>query len=380
MQRKVLSVPRVKAVTGDFTVIPRPFCEVMEVLGPIKDESGRQGSALDIKPSKVVTPLTIVARIWKWMSRRKGRCIMSTLTTTMPAHENVAHMPPNPQARDNGSGDSRAVRVEIAGKGQWEIQPPLGREMVTVISSPDPLFAAAARPETADQTILVSLRKTLRLMRRASAWRRRTASRSAPTAKRASANLIARLIGINGYSRQSKTSIAVVNGNRGGGDFIAVALVAGLAKSALLRRWFTAAGRPKILCRRRGDPGRGDHRRAAVNRQRSFRSASDSGYQAGGGDRSPQEVPGQVHGCAAGASAHLPQHAVKRQSTHTLPWFLMIGAGAAGKTVGRSRPPGFSDLLRRHPRSRRKIAMVGIDSMLMLGHCRPLHDPRRSGA
>jgi type IV/VI secretion system ImpK/VasF family protein len=162
VRRKVLSVRRVTAVSDDFTVIPRPFCEVMEVLGPFKDMSDKQGFTLAINPSKGCNS-----------TYYKGENLAVNITATKVLHyvyvdyyvadrEMVAHLLPNPQEPDNALDNSPSLTVGAANdKAQWLIQPPFGREMVTVISSPKPLFSPPRlEPETASDYLL-SLRKAL---------------------------------------------------------------------------------------------------------------------------------------------------------------------------------------------------------------------------
>ena len=163
VRRKVLSVPRVKALTEDLTVIPRPFCRVMEVLGPIKDETSRQESRLTINPSKGCDGVY-----------HSGEDLVVEVTATKPlryvyvdyydaGRENVAHLLPNPYDRDNDLSNSQKLALP-GSNDKWsiEIQEPYGREMVTVVSSPKALFTSPREEtETADD-YLVSLEDALK--------------------------------------------------------------------------------------------------------------------------------------------------------------------------------------------------------------------------
>jgi type VI secretion system protein ImpK len=161
--RKVASVHGVKAVTNHFTVIPRPFCGVMEVLGPLRDSQAGHAIALDIKPSKGCDS-----------TYYRGENLEVDISAEKPLHyvyvdyyvadrEMVAHLLPNPQEPENAVDASPTVKIGAPGdKAQWQIRTPFGREMVTVISSPKPLFSPPRLdPETAND-YLISLRSALK--------------------------------------------------------------------------------------------------------------------------------------------------------------------------------------------------------------------------
>jgi hypothetical protein len=72
-------------------------------------------------------------------------------------------MLPNPQEINNEVKQAATLTVGgTSDKAQWQIQPPYGREMVTVISSPKPLFTPARTiPESAED-YLASLKEALK--------------------------------------------------------------------------------------------------------------------------------------------------------------------------------------------------------------------------
>jgi type VI secretion system protein ImpL len=77
-------------------------------------------------------------------------------------------------------------------------------------------------------------------------------------------------------------------------------------------------------------------------REYSFVRRLESGY-AVGGERSPQEFQAKFTAALRRFRA-LPQHAGKGDSTYALPWFLIIGATASGKTEAIKSSAIFSDL------------------------------------
>jgi type IV/VI secretion system ImpK/VasF family protein len=163
VHRKVLSVPRVKALTDNLTVIPRPFCRVMEVLRPIKDETSRQESRLTIDPSKGCDS-----------TYYSGEDLLVEVTAKKPlryvyvdyydaGRETVAHLLPNPYERDNDL--SNAQKLVLPGSNdRWsiEIQKPYGREMVTVVSSPKALFTSPREEIETAENYLASLNEALK--------------------------------------------------------------------------------------------------------------------------------------------------------------------------------------------------------------------------
>jgi type VI secretion system protein ImpK len=161
--RKVASIHGVKAVSDDFTIIPRPFCEVMEILAPFHDSQSRHATTLDIRPTKGCDS-----------TYYRGENLEVDISAEKPLHylyvdyyvadrEMVAHMLPNPQESSNSIDASSTLRIGAPGnKAQWQIQPPFGREMLAVISSPKPLFSPPRLdPETAND-YLISSRKALK--------------------------------------------------------------------------------------------------------------------------------------------------------------------------------------------------------------------------
>jgi type IV/VI secretion system ImpK/VasF family protein len=142
VRRSVFSIPHVKGVSDNFTIIPRPFCEVMEVLTPAKTESGERGFALDISPNKGCDG-----------TYHLGESMIISVSAKKPLHfvyvdyyvadrENVAHLLPNSERPDNAEAESAALTIGGSGdKQQWTIRSPFGRELVTVLSSPKPLFS-----------------------------------------------------------------------------------------------------------------------------------------------------------------------------------------------------------------------------------------------
>jgi type VI secretion system protein ImpK len=164
VRRKVLSVPRVKEVLIDeLTIIPRPFCKVMEVLGPIKDESSRQGFGLTINPSKGCDGIYYSGEhlVVEVSAKKPLRHVYVDYYDA--GRETVAHLLPNPYDRDNDLDNAQSLNLP-GSNDKWsiEIQQPYGREMVTVVSSPKGLFASPRSEGETAADYLVSLEAALK--------------------------------------------------------------------------------------------------------------------------------------------------------------------------------------------------------------------------
>jgi type VI secretion system protein ImpK len=162
VHRRVLSVPHVQGVSGDLKVIPRPFCKVMEVLGPIKNETTQRGSELSISPSKGCDG-----------AYNDGEAMVVEVNAKKPlryvyvdyydaGREVVAHLLPNPYDRNNDLGNSQSLTLP-GPNDKWsiEIQQPYGREMVTVVSSPKALFGSTREQTEAAGEYLEALKTAL---------------------------------------------------------------------------------------------------------------------------------------------------------------------------------------------------------------------------
>jgi type VI secretion system protein ImpK len=150
VRSKVLSVRGVKSVTEELTVIPWPFCKVMEVLAPFRNEERTSAFGLTINPSKGCDSTYYYKENLAVEIKAKRPLNYLYVDYYEGDREEVAHMLPNPRRTDNALNDSRTITIgDAQDKQSWDIQPPFGREMVMVISSPRPLFSERPISETA---------------------------------------------------------------------------------------------------------------------------------------------------------------------------------------------------------------------------------------
>ena len=167
LRRKLEAVRGVKRVEeDDVSILPHPFCEVVEVLGPfVKPQAN---SPLDMRPPKGCNTM-----FESGDKLNNGERLTIELTSSKPLNhvyidyyvadrQNVAHIFPNRFQQDGDVKNAEALTVGGSNdKSQWEINPPFGGEMLTVISSPKELFAPPRlEPETADE-YLAALRQVL---------------------------------------------------------------------------------------------------------------------------------------------------------------------------------------------------------------------------
>ena len=161
VKQRVLAVQGVKS--ADVQVGQRiwPHCEVVEILKAYKarNDDGQYGLT--------VTPFT-------GHSERFIEGEKITVKVTEPNYEgylyvdyytvtgDVAHIFPHPQETESGRtfGSSEQLTIGEEGRG-WVVCPPLGQELITVISSPTPLYTEALVESESAKDYLPKLRQML---------------------------------------------------------------------------------------------------------------------------------------------------------------------------------------------------------------------------
>ena len=161
VKQRVLGVQGVKS--ADVQVEHRiwPHCEVVDILKAYKarNDDGQYGLT--------VTPFT-------GHSERFIEGEKITVKVTEPNYEgylyvdyytvtgDVAHIFPHPQESESGRtfGGSEQLTIGEEGRG-WVVCPPLGQELITVISSPTPLYTEALVESEPAKDYLPKLRRML---------------------------------------------------------------------------------------------------------------------------------------------------------------------------------------------------------------------------
>lgn len=142
-QRAVANIPGVKRVTADVSVVARPYCELLGILHPLR------GTA----PGTPILPDASQA-----VRFREGDTL--ALDLKAPPYDaymyvdyflldgQVVHLFPNDLQQDNRLPAGLRSRIGEPGPGKrhWEVSPPFGREMITIVASREPLVLGE-RPE-----------------------------------------------------------------------------------------------------------------------------------------------------------------------------------------------------------------------------------------
>jgi type VI secretion system protein ImpK len=141
VHQAVKTVPNVRDVQDTFQLIPRPFCEVINLLEPIQQKAIEAGSTLTIKPQKGCEA-----------TYYRDENLVVDVTALKPLQyvhvdyyvadkEAVAHLVPNPKQAKNFFQDATSLTIgDPNSNAQWHIEPPFGMELVTVITSSQPLL------------------------------------------------------------------------------------------------------------------------------------------------------------------------------------------------------------------------------------------------
>jgi type IV/VI secretion system ImpK/VasF family protein len=164
LRQKVGMVHGVKGVSDDLTIIPRPFCEVMETLEPARASNEKAGFQLEMRPSKGCDATYRPHE--KLVVEVTARKALNYLYIDYYAadKESVSHIFPNSKRSDDTIKDAQAATIGGASDNQqWEVQTPFGLEMVTVLSSPKPLFTPARELSEEAEEYLALLRRHLQL-------------------------------------------------------------------------------------------------------------------------------------------------------------------------------------------------------------------------
>lgn len=142
-QRAVANIAGVQRVTADLSVVARPYCELLGMLHPLR------GTA----PGAPILPdASQVVRF------REGDTL--ALDLKAPPYDaymyvdyflldgQVVHLLPNDLQKDNRLTAGLRSRIGEPGPGKrhWEVSPPFGREMITIVASREPLVLGE-RPE-----------------------------------------------------------------------------------------------------------------------------------------------------------------------------------------------------------------------------------------
>lgn len=149
LQQRVASIKDVNGVNLDkVTVLIWPFCEVVDLLDPHKHDNEQQKTGLRIAPSGHSNQYTQGEYLALSLTAPNQNVYVSVDYFTRDGY--VVHMVPNGLDSSNSMSAGQKLTIgdpSLPNKRNWKIQPPLGQEMVTIVSSQHPLFNQP-RPES----------------------------------------------------------------------------------------------------------------------------------------------------------------------------------------------------------------------------------------
>jgi hypothetical protein len=169
----VQNLPGVVRLNEAFRVMAWPFCEVLEILEPVKEQAERQGFGLTASLKKLQkNGASAVVQGAEPIYYRDEKLVIEVKTPhAFPSHiyidyytadEGLGHLFPNRFQLKNDFPPNTVVNLGHAGAPvQWEILPPFGLELVTVIASKTPLFSTPTRDNETTDAYLKRLRQAL---------------------------------------------------------------------------------------------------------------------------------------------------------------------------------------------------------------------------
>jgi type IV/VI secretion system ImpK/VasF family protein len=150
-------------VKDAFQTIPRPFCEVLDLLEPFKDRNAGQAFGLTATLNKQGDlPLYFHNENFVVEVKTPAKFESYVYVDYYSTNEVVGHLFPNAQETSNRFGPNASYTVgQSNGPQPWLILPPFGRDLVTVIASKTPLFSQPRPASESATAYLQALRQAL---------------------------------------------------------------------------------------------------------------------------------------------------------------------------------------------------------------------------
>jgi len=156
----------VPPVSDTFDIIPRPFCQVLDLLEPFKEHGEKQGFGLTMrldKPGdrpvyKQYDNLTVTIQ-----TPTKFASYVYVDYYTEVTQSAVGHVTPNRRQKLQALAPGSTKTVDLDSGLNLVINAPFGLELITVIASKTPLFGSTPRDdiEPSADTYLTELRRAL---------------------------------------------------------------------------------------------------------------------------------------------------------------------------------------------------------------------------
>jgi type IV/VI secretion system ImpK/VasF family protein len=158
LRRLVQSVPGITQGQD----IPRPFCDVIELLEPFKKYSESQAFGLTVRLNKGGTPPLYLKGDNLVVDGQTPKAFTSHvyIDNYSANGQDVGHLLPNDTESANFFMPNKPYNVGGPGRLPWKTSAPFGLELITVIASKTPLEALRPIPDSVD-TYLPALRQGL---------------------------------------------------------------------------------------------------------------------------------------------------------------------------------------------------------------------------
>jgi type VI secretion system protein ImpK len=157
------SLDRRLQVRDAFEVIAWPFCEVLDLLEPFKKRNEEQAFGLTSRLDKPGDP-PLYYQNENFIVEVKAPAKFESYVYVdyYSTDETVGHLFPNAKETSNRLGPGRSYTVgQLSGPQKWEVLPPFGRDLVTVIASKAPLFLQSRPGAEPVKTYLQDLRQAM---------------------------------------------------------------------------------------------------------------------------------------------------------------------------------------------------------------------------
>ncbi len=162
VHQAVHQVAGVIGVEDTFTFLPYPFCDVVALLTPFEQRATVREYGLSVRPQNGCDAIY-----------RNGDKLVVNVAAAKPLRhvyvdyyvadkKKVAHLLPNTKESEDPSHETTMVTIgDDQSLLQWHIQEPFGMELVTVISSPTPLFTTLHTAPEQARSYIDTLRRSL---------------------------------------------------------------------------------------------------------------------------------------------------------------------------------------------------------------------------
>jgi type IV/VI secretion system ImpK/VasF family protein len=162
VRQSVQRLPGVMQVQDTLQILPPLLCEVVALLKPWHHAAATTPAAVSMQLDKGQHPLYTSGDNMVIALRTPGAFASHVYVDYYNADGSIRHLLPNPHELTNTFGPATFYTVgRLDGPQPWQIAPPCGIELVTVIASTTPLFATPRLEVEPGASYLATLRQAL---------------------------------------------------------------------------------------------------------------------------------------------------------------------------------------------------------------------------